>query len=163
MDMYYSRSGLIALVLLRVAVGWHFLYEGASKLLNADWSSKAYLIDSKGFLAPFFHWLAENESRLTVVDLLNEWGLTLIGLGLITGLLTRTSAIAGILLLAFYYLSHPAWPGLEYMFPSTGSFFIVDKNIVEIFALLVLCFFPTGNIIGLDRFFRKTANTSENG
>lgn len=158
MNMTYSRIRLIALLLLRVAIGWHFLYEGAAKLLNPAWSSKTYLMDSQGFLAGFFNWLAANETRLTTVDLLNEWGLTLIGLGLILGLFTRVSSISGIILLLFYYLSHPAWPGLEYMFPTGGNYFIIDKNIVEIFALLVVLYFPTGHIIGIDRFFRKSTN-----
>jgi thiosulfate dehydrogenase (quinone) large subunit len=160
LDMTYSRSRLIALVMLRVAIGWHFLYEGASKLLNPDWSSKAYLMDAQGIFSGLFGWLAANESRLAVVDFLNEWGLTLIGLGLVLGLFTRVSTVAGIILLLFYYLSHPAWPGLEYMFPSEGSYFIVNKNIVEIVALIVLFFFPTGHMIGIDRFFLKPANNN---
>lgn len=158
--MTYTRNRLIALVLLRVAIGWHFLYEGASKLLNPAWSSKAYLMDAKGIFSGLFSWMAADDTRLVIVDTLNEWGLTLIGLGLIIGLLTRVSSLAGIILLAFYYLSHPAWPGLQYMFPTEGTYFIVDKNIVEILALLVLFYFPTGHIIGIDRFFRKTTNNS---
>ena len=35
------------LVVLRVLIGWHFLYEGISKLINPYWSSAAYLLDSK--------------------------------------------------------------------------------------------------------------------
>ena len=35
------------LVTLRFLIGWHFLYEGISKLLNPYWSSAAYLLDSK--------------------------------------------------------------------------------------------------------------------
>ena len=30
------------LVTLRFLIGWHFLYEGISKLLNPYWSSAAY-------------------------------------------------------------------------------------------------------------------------
>jgi thiosulfate dehydrogenase [quinone] large subunit len=158
-EMTYTKSGLFVLVLLRVAIGWHFLYEGASKLLNPSWTSKPYLMDSQGIFSGIFRWMAEHESRLAVIDAMNEWGLTLIGLGLILGVFTRLSTFAGIILLAFYYLSHPSWPGLEYLFPAEGSYFIVNKNLVEICALLVLLYFPTGKIIGIDRFLSKTAKT----
>jgi len=35
----YSGSQLIGLVILRILIGWHFLYEGISKLVNPYWSS----------------------------------------------------------------------------------------------------------------------------
>ena len=34
---------LYGLVVLRVLIGWHFLYEGIAKLLNPYWSSAAFL------------------------------------------------------------------------------------------------------------------------
>ena len=37
----YAGSQLNGLVLLRVLIGWHFLYEGVSKLINPYWSSAA--------------------------------------------------------------------------------------------------------------------------
>ena len=83
------------------------------------------------------------------------WGLTLIGTALILGLFNRSAALAGILLLLLYYFSHPAWIGLEYMFPSEGSYFIVSKNVVEMFALLLLYYFPTGDMAGLKIFFTR--------
>lgn len=157
--MNYSRGRLIALVLLRVAIGWHFLYEGASKLLNPAWSSRAYLLDSQGPFSGIFHWLAENSVWLAVVDGLNKWGLALVGLGLIIGFLTSYATWAAIILLSFYYIAQPPWPGLEYLFPSEGTYFIVNKNLIEILALVVLLYFPTGQNIGVDRFFLKGTKT----
>jgi len=58
------------------------------------------------------------------------------------------------LLVALYYLSHPPFLGIEFAFPTEGNYLIVDKNLVEIIALGVLAAFPTGRIIGLDRFLR---------
>lgn len=153
--MRYSSGQTISLMLLRIAVGWHFLFEGASKLITPGWSSRSYLLDSRGFMSGFFHWIAGNEAVLKGADLLNMWGLTLIGLALVLGLFNRYATLAGIFLLALYYLSHPAMIGWEYLFPSEGNYFLVNKNIVEIFALLVLFYFPTGQIAGLERFFKK--------
>ena len=31
------------LVLLRVAIGWHFLYEGVVKILNPGWTAAGFL------------------------------------------------------------------------------------------------------------------------
>src|SRR5512133_193411 len=98
-----NNSQAFFLVLLRIAVGWHFLYEGLVKVFTPTWSSSGYLMDSKGFLAALYKSIASNPDTLRVVDFLNEWGLVLIGAGLILGLFTRISAIAGMLLLALYY------------------------------------------------------------
>lgn len=143
------------LVFLRIAIGWHFLYEGLVKLFTSSWTSAGYLMDSKGFLAPVFRAIASNTAVLNVADNLNEWGLILIGTGLILGLFTRASAIAGMVLLALYYLSHPPLVIFNYALPSEGSYFIVDKIMIEFLALGVLSSFRTEWMSGLDRLFRR--------
>ena len=50
----YSGWQTGVLVVLRVLIGWHFLYEGLVKLMNPYWSSAGYLVESKGFLSDFF-------------------------------------------------------------------------------------------------------------
>jgi thiosulfate dehydrogenase [quinone] large subunit len=152
--MNHSKSRVTALVLMRLAIGWHFLYEGGVKVLSGGWTSKAYLMDSGGFCKGFFTWIAGNEVALSVSDFTNAWGLTLIGLSLLIGLFTRFSSLAGMLLLLLYYLSHPAFPGIAYIFPSDGSYFIINKTLVEFFALLVLFTFPTSRQFGLARITR---------
>ncbi|MFO7671698.1 MAG: DoxX family membrane protein [Bacteroidales bacterium] len=151
----YTITQVWALVILRVAIGWHFLYEGLTKLFNPDWSSLGYLMDSKGFFEGVFQSLAGNPGALNVMDFLNVWGLILIGAGLIVGLFTRTALISGIVLLAFYYLSHPAIIGANYAIPSEGAYLWVNKNLIEMFALWVILLFPTWKSVGLDRFVFK--------
>jgi thiosulfate dehydrogenase (quinone) large subunit len=148
----YSQTQLWMLVILRVAIGWHLLYEGVIKLLNPNWSSVGYLMDSKGWFAETFHSIAANPDVLQVADFLNIWGLILIGLGLILGLFTRLSCYAGIALLTLYYLSHPPLLNATYAIPSEGNYMLVNKNLIELITLGVLLHFPTGRIIGLDRF-----------
>jgi thiosulfate dehydrogenase [quinone] large subunit len=93
---------------------------------------------------------------LQTVDFINAWGLFAIGLGLILGLLTRFSLIAGISLLFLYYLSHPPFVGLDYALPMEGNYLLVNKVLIEMVAMIVIVLFPTGKYIGLDRFiFRK--------
>ncbi len=148
----YSNPQLFWLVILRVAIGWHFLYEGLVKLSNPNWTSFGYLMDSKGLFEGMFHALAQNESVLSTVDFMNVGGLIAIGLSLILGLFSRPAIIAGIVLLAFYYLSHLPFIDLKYALPPNGSFFIVDKTLIELFALAVLYVFPSSLEIGIDKF-----------
>lgn len=155
----YSGSQVTLLVILRILIGWHFLYEGVTKLLNPSWSSLGYLADSKGFMSGIFQSWASNPNAVTAIDFMNEWALTLVGLGLILGCLTRISIIGGIVLLSFYYLSHPPMVGYKYALPSEGAYLWVNKNLIEIFALAVLLVFPTQHIIGIDRLiFGKNYN-----
>jgi thiosulfate dehydrogenase [quinone] large subunit len=153
--MRYTKLQSFAIVVLRITIGWHFLYEGGVKVLNPHWTSKAYLLDSGGFLKDFFAQLAGNQALLSISDYANAWGLTLIGLSLLLGLFTRYSSIAGIVLLLLYYLSHPPFPGIQYLFPSDGSYFIINKTLVELFALLVIFAFPTSDIFGLQRLLKS--------
>jgi thiosulfate dehydrogenase [quinone] large subunit len=153
--MKYTKAQISWLTVLRMVIGWHFLYEGLVKLMNPNWSSVGFLLDSRGFLEGAFHDLASNPSTVYIIDLMNIWGLILIGLGLILGFLARPASIFGILLLATYYLSHPPFVGLRYAVPTEGSYLIVNKNLIELCALIVLYVFPSSKYIGIDRFIFK--------
>ena len=49
----------IAVRLLGIAIGWHFLYEGCWKLVQKEsWSCLSYLNAAQGPLAPVFKWMA---------------------------------------------------------------------------------------------------------
>ena len=148
----YTKAQRNMLVLLRVLIGWHFLYEGVVKLINPNWSSYGYLMDAKGFMAGLYQTIAGNADILATADFLNIWGLIAIGIGLILGCFTRVAMISGIILLSFYYLSHPPFVGLNYALPTEGSYLLVDKILIELFTMVVLYLFPTHTEIGLDRF-----------
>lgn len=112
----------ISLVSLRIAMGWLMFYAGITKILSPEWSAAGYLMNAKTF-SGFYQWLA-GSSLLPLVNFLNEWGLTLIGLALIFGLFVRISSIAGVVLMLLYY-----FPVLEFPYISKHSF-IVDEHIV---------------------------------
>ncbi|NOX47312.1 MAG: DoxX family membrane protein [Chlorobi bacterium] len=151
-NLQYSKWQLIWLVVLRVAIGWHFLYEGMVKVVNPNWSSVGYLLDSSGFFKEMYYSIASNPELLRLADFLNVWGLIAIGLGLILGLFTGIASWSGIVLLCFYYLSHPSFIGVSYSMPMEGSYLVVNKVMIEMLAVIVLLLFPTGRQIGLDRF-----------
>jgi thiosulfate dehydrogenase [quinone] large subunit len=154
-----NKTQLFWLVTLRVLIGWHFLYEGLTKLVNPNWSSVGYLLDSQGIFKGFYHSLAGNADVLQIVDQMNIWGLIAIGLGLILGLFSHAALWSALLLLAIYYFSHPPCIGLNYALPMEGSYLIVNKTLIEIAAVAVLICFPTSRRIGIDRmiFGRKNS------
>lgn len=152
---HYSKSQLTWLVILRLFVGWHFMYEGAVKIMNPSWTSLPYLLDSQGFASSFFIKLTQNPGVMDAVNFLNEWSLLLIGLALVAGCFSRLACIGGMALLLMYYLSHPSLIGVTYMMPFEGSYLWIDKNLVELAALGVLFVFPTSRIWGLDRWLVK--------
>ena len=78
----YGTFQLIALVSMRMLIGWHFLYEGIAKLSNPYWTSAGYLQESKGWFSETFTDLANNVDLLALVDNLNQWGLILLSLAL---------------------------------------------------------------------------------
>ena len=80
---------------MRVLIGWHFLYEGIAKLLNPYWSSAAYLLESKWIFSGLATTIVANPTLLTMVDNINMWGLTLIGLALPLGIVERPAALVG--------------------------------------------------------------------
>ena len=130
----------IFITILRMAIGWHFIYEGVAKLLAGNWTSYSYLANSTGPLSGIYQWMANSEGLLKVVDILNIYGLILIGLALFTGVFIRLAAAAGSFLLALYYFAYPPF-GDSLMSFSEGHLFIVDKNFVECMALLFILFF----------------------
>lgn len=151
-DQRLNTVQSVMLVILRVAVGWHFLYEGIAKMMIPGWTSQGFLEVSKWIFAPVFQWIAHTPSILHTVDFLNIWGLTLVGLGLMLGALTRIAAASGIFLLALYYLANPPFIGMDFGVVTEGNYLIVDKNFVELIALAVIVVFPTGQILGIDRY-----------
>jgi uncharacterized membrane protein YphA (DoxX/SURF4 family) len=126
--------------ILRMAVGWHFLYEGVSKLLLPNWSSYSYLVNSTGPLSGIYHSLAASPGLLKTIDILNMYGLILIGIGLFIGIFARFAAIAGALLLTLYYFAYPPF-GASLFSTGEGHLYIVDKLFIETVVLLFLAFY----------------------
>lgn len=155
MPANYSNRQIFGLTLLRVLIGWHFLYEGLVKIYTPGWSADPYLSAAFGPFAPLFNNLAQNENILSVVDVLNAWGLVLIGLSLFIGFLAKPAKLLGIVLLLLYYLAYPPFAGLGVNTFVEGNYWIVNKNLIEMAALFVLFLFPSSQITGIDRFLKK--------
>jgi thiosulfate dehydrogenase (quinone) large subunit len=154
----YTPMQRCVLVVLRLLIGWHILYEGFSKLLVPNWSSYGFLKESKWILAGFANWVISHPGVLHTADFLNTWGLIAIGTGLILGLFTRTAAISGAILLFIYYLNNPPLIGLEYSVPTEASYLVISKTLIESVALVALAVFPSGLFAGLDILVSRFRN-----
>src|SRR5512133_858382 len=143
------------LTILRILIGWHFLYEGITKLINPAWTAKYYLLGSKWIFADVFHWMASSTGVLNIVDFLNVWGLILIGISLFIGLFVRWSSIAGAVLLFFYFVAYPPILGYTFGGVTEGTYQWVDKNLIELFMLIIFATLPASFLFGADRWLKS--------
>ncbi len=141
---------------LRMAIGWHFLYEGLVKAFSPHWTAAAFLAESKWLLSGFFHWIVSHPMILQMVDVVNIVGLILIGAALLLGVFIRSACLSGMVMLALYYAANPALVGYFSGLRSEGSYLLIDKNLIELLALMLLMFFPT---YGLGPFWRGQKNS----
>ncbi len=146
-----------SVVLLRILIGWHFLYEGIIKLYNPDWTSFGYLASAQGSLKPVFASLT-GENLINWVDGMNMAALIFVGLTFTLGFKEKLGAFIGMGLLALYYLAHPSFPWLTEA-NVEGNYWFVNKNLIEIVACLVIFQFPTAHYFGLARIFYKSKTT----
>ncbi len=141
--------------ILRIIVGWLMLYEGISKLLTPGWTAKYYMMGSTWILSDFLNWMASSPSAMRIVDFMNIWGLTIIGLSLFIGLFVRWSSIAGSILLLFYFAAYPPIPGYTFGVVTEGSYLWVDKTFILFFLLLVFSVIKSDFFYGVDRFIKR--------
>jgi thiosulfate dehydrogenase (quinone) large subunit len=150
-DMKLSRGPMIAITVLRVVIGWHFLYEGLTKLTAPSFTAAGYLKQARGPFGEMFKSIASQPNLLANADLITMWGLTLVGLFLMLGLFTRLASLAGIGFILMFYMAAPPLIGYFYSIPSEGSYLIINKNLVELCALAVIFATGSGKFAGLDR------------
>ena len=153
-----------ALVALRTVIGWHFLYEAYYKIASPAWSpvggpltpwtSAGYLKGASGPLARLFQWMI-NQGWTNWLDRSVKIALLLIGLSLLLGLFTRYGAIAALFFLSLFYLLYVPTVGVPQP-NAEGTYLIVNKTLIEAFAVIVLLVFDTGRIAGLDLLFRRS-------
>ena len=130
-------------------MGWLLFYAGITKILNPDWTSAGYLQHAKTFTG-MYQWFASPEI-IPFIDLLNQWGLTLIGISLLLGAFTRLGAFAGAILMLLYY-----FPILSFPYAGEHSY-IVDEHIIYVLVLALLAMASAGKKWGVDGKFPNIA------
>ena len=158
-----SPAQQVALILLRTLIGWHFLYEGYYKLMLPGWSAEGHPLgpwSATGYLNAASGPLAGPLRRMLEagwgpwIDRGVKWGLLLVGVSLTLGLLTRIGGWGAVILLSLFYLLSVPLSGAPQA-GSEGTYLLVNKNLIELAAVIVLLTFGTGRIAGLDVLLSK--------
>ena len=134
-----SKSAKVSLLVLRLAMGLLMLDAGIAKLLDPKWTAAGYLTTASGPFAEIFKAMAG--SRL--VDILNMYGLTLVGIAIILGIAVRFSSFWGIVLMLLYYFAQ---------FEQNVAHGYIDYHIVYALIFLVFLFIGIGKYAGLDKY-----------
>ncbi len=133
--------------ILRLSMGWIFLWAGFDKLFN-DFSAAGFLVN--GTSGPFEStWvsLGKSDSALAVIDPLVIWGQIAIGFALILGAAIRLTLILAAAMMFLFYLAQ---------FPPEHDLFM-DYFIIYIIVYMVLGAVGAGRIMGLDKVIKKTS------
>ena len=151
----FRNAAPLLLSLVRITIGWHFLYEGIAKISADNWSSAPYLSGSRWIFAPIFNAMAESPAVTSVVDFMNIYGMILVGLGLLFGFLSRWASAGGAVMLLFYFVAYPPVPGYTASVPVEGSYLWINKTLIEFFVLVAFSFIASGYLFGLDRLIAR--------
>lgn len=140
----------IAFVVVRILLGAQLFFAGFEKL--GEWSAAGYLKGANGPFAEFFQSLAGNP----LIDALNVWGLMLIGLALILGLMVRPASFFGAMLMGLYYFAH---------FETNTAHGYIDSHIMYIALFILFMAGGAGHAFGLNgivaRNLRKKSAISQ--
>lgn len=142
--------------LLRLAIGWLFLWAFVDKLFglgfataaNKSWLAGAsptagFLKSAAGPFAPLYQSIAGNP----VVDWLFMLGLLLMGLALILGIGIKVACYSGSLLMFMMWTSH--------LPPSNNPF--LDDHLIYILVLVGITLAHAGQYLGLGKWWSSTS------
>lgn len=130
--------------LMRLVMGWVFLYAGLQKILQGNWTAEKFLTSLNGPFASFFHQMAGNH----FIDWLNMIGLILIGTALVLGIFVRWTSFWAIILMVLYYLAQ---------FPPRQDYLVLfDEHIVYIFIFVGFMIFGSGKFWAIDNLLEKS-------
>ena len=161
-----SRARERGLVVLRVVLGFGFLYAGLEKLLNfagddKPWSAFGFLKfatggtipNMVGHADPMSHnptqgiWtgLAGDPTLLGIVNFLVVFGEIAIGVALILGIATRLAGVLGAVMMFLFWIA--AWD---------FQFGIVNQQFVYMILSGFVAYASAGRVLGLDATLEKT-------
>lgn len=164
-----ARGGLFW-GLLRISIGWVFLWAFIDRLLALGYSTgrdpETGVIDffsddawinggspTSGFLElglhtkePFTGFYSDLAGQ-GWVDWIYMISMLLIGLGLILGIATRLTAIAGIVWMVLFYTASAVWPEFNPF---------MDEHVVYAIALAGIAAVSAGRYLGLGRWWERT-------
>jgi thiosulfate dehydrogenase [quinone] large subunit len=152
------------MVIIRLAMGWVFLFAGIDKFLNLD-GGKPFT--AAGFLQfgtagswpgvelaqgqainpthAFWAGLATNQGLISVINVLVVFGEIAIGVALILGLFTRFASVMGTLMLLFFFFA--AWD---------FELGILNEQLMYAIVTASLGIMSAGKVFGIDAVLGRT-------
>jgi thiosulfate dehydrogenase [quinone] large subunit len=143
------------ILLMRLAMGWIFVYAASHQVLVPGFSIAGFLGSTKTF-----HWLFAPFTAPgtdAVLSFLVSYGHLLIGLSLITGLMVRISGAFGIAMMVLYWMAH-----MDFPYISDTNYLLVDPHVLFALTLGLLVAVRAGHIYGLDGWISKQAPVQHN-
>lgn len=98
---------------------------------------------------------AATASPIARLDTVTMWFITAVGALLLLGLFTPVACLLGAGFLLATYLTHPPFPWLPLPPGTEGNPVFVNKNLIELLALLTIAVHPTGRWMGLDAIWHR--------
>lgn len=135
------------LVGLRVLMGWTLFQGGIVKVLDPEWTAAGFLKFAIPEGNPFIGFFGTMAGSPTI-DFLVMWGLTLTGLGLMLGALTRWNAFWGAFMMLMFWAASLTG-GLGEFLPLEHGW-VVDDHLIYALLLFGLGAFGAGRIFGVD-------------
>ncbi|CAN5317813.1 hypothetical protein BH11PLA2_BH11PLA2_00290 [soil metagenome] len=89
------------------------------------------------------------------IDKFTMWFIAVVGGCLLLGFCTRLNCVLAAGFLVMTYLSHPPFPWYALPPGTEGNPLFINKNLIEVFALLALACYPTGRWLGLDAIVHR--------
>jgi len=161
-DLVRSHTGRVALSILRLSMGFIFLWAFFDKTFGLGFSTpveRAWInggTPSQGFLKgdavvgplkPFFAGIASPAS-----DVLFMIGMLAIGVAVMLGIGLRVSAVAGTVILVLMYLAE--WP---FGANAASNNPVIDYHIIYALALIVVAALSAGDTWGFGRQWKQLA------
>jgi thiosulfate dehydrogenase [quinone] large subunit len=116
--------------LLRIALGWVFLYQGIVAFRTPSWSVAPFITNAQTFPA-IYAWVLQPQ-YLTMVSIAVKGIFVLVGVLLVVNAWARIASLLGILLMLFFY-----FPLLHFPYVGT-SYYVVDEHAIFAFILAYL-------------------------
>jgi len=133
------------IVLLRLTMGWVFVWAGFDKLIRG-FSAEGFLVNAtKGPLAGWFQSLGENAAAVDVINPLVVWSQILIGIALIFGVGVRWAAFWGAAQMFMFYIAQ---------FPPEHNPFM-EYYLMYVLVLGLLGALGAGRMLGLDGLIER--------
>ncbi len=132
--------------LMRVSLGWVFLWAAMRQLADPKWSAGQFLAGAKTFTS--FYSFFMDPAVLPIVNVLVKCGHLLIGVSLIIGVGVRVSAPFGALLALLYF-----FPRLDFPYVTNVNNFIIEYHLIYAMVLVYLAAVRAGRVWGLENWF----------